>query len=189
MAELENMKVTKQGAGVAPPLKGTGTVLSWLMPVLAIILCAGGGFAVGRLFGTRGSTQNVTAQEQAETASETPQQTTGDPLTGQSWFYDMESVIANLNEPGGTRYVRVGLTLELDSGLKEKDGIVLLEKKMPLLKNWLTLYMANQTVEGIRGETNLRQVQNQISEAFNTGLFGNSQPCIKQVLFKELSIQ
>jgi flagellar basal body-associated protein FliL len=97
--------------------------------------------------------------------------------------------VANLNEPGVTRYVRVTLTLEIDSQLAEKDGITFLEQRKPLLKNWLTLFIANLTLEDIRGERNLRQVQNQIAETFNQGLFPNAQPCVKRILFKELSIQ
>jgi len=73
--------------------------------------------------------------------------------------------------------------------LSEKDGIPFLAERMPLLKNLLTLFIANLTLDDIRGERNLRQVQSQIADTFNQGLFPNAQPCIKRILFKELSIQ
>jgi hypothetical protein len=44
-------------------------------------------------------------------------------------------------------------------------------------------------VEDTRGEKNLRRMQVQISDAFNEGLFPNTKPRIKRVLFKEFSIQ
>ena len=97
--------------------------------------------------------------------------------------------MANLNEPNVSRYVRVTLTLELGNGMAEKDGAPFLDQRKPLLKNWLTLFMSNQTVEDIRGERNLRQVQTQIADMFNQGLFLDQKPCVKRVLFKELSIQ
>lgn len=172
----------------AQPKKGKASkLLTCLVPLLAVALCAGGGFVVGRLFGTRGQAQNVSAAEQPDpTAARPPIKASG---AGSSWYYDLEPVVANLNEPGVTRYVRVTLTLEIDSQLAEKDGITFLEQRKPLLKNWLTLFIANLTLEDIRGERNLRQVQSQIAETFNQGLFPNAQPCVKRILFKELSIQ
>lgn len=172
----------------AQPKKGKASkLLTCLIPLLTIALCAAGGFMVGRLFGTRGQAQNVSAAERPDpTAALPPIKASG---AGPSWYYDLEPVVANLNEPGVTRYVRVTLTLEIDSQLAEKDGITFLEQRKPLLKNWLTLFIANLTLEDIRGERNLRQVQNQIAETFNQGLFPNAQPCVKRILFKELSIQ
>ena len=101
----------------------------------------------------------------------------------------MEPVVANLNEPGVSRYARVGLTLEMDTSMEQKAGAVFLDEKKPLLKHWLTLYLSNQTLEDIRGEKRLRHVQAQISDSFNQGLFPDGKPHIKRVLFKELSIQ
>lgn len=170
------------------PKKGKASkLLTCLVPLLAIVLCAAGGFLIGRLFGTRGQAQNVSAAEQSDPTAALPPIKASD--AGASWYYDLEPVVANLNEPGVTRYVRVTLTLEIDSQLAEKDGIGFLEQRKPLLKNWLTLFISNLTLEDIRGERNLRQVQSQIAETFNQGLFPNAQPCVKRILFKELSIQ
>jgi flagellar basal body-associated protein FliL len=108
---------------------------------------------------------------------------------GEPWFYDIEPIVANLNEPGVTRYVRVALTLEVGNGMATKEGTEFLDQKKPLLKHWLTLYLSNQTIDGVRGEKNLRQVQTQIADALNQGLFPNGKPRIVGVLFKELSIQ
>jgi hypothetical protein len=49
--------------------------------------------------------------------------------------------------------------------------------------------MSNQAVTDIRGEAKLRAVQDEIARMFNTGLWGTGPHHIKQVLFKELSIQ
>jgi flagellar basal body-associated protein FliL len=190
MAEPENVEKKDPEAGQeAKPGKGlVGKVAPWLAPVLAIVVCAGAGFAIGRLFGARGGARTVSAAEKpspAETAApQVPPEQTEEP----SWFYDLEPVIGNLNEPRAVRYVRLGLTLEI-SGMGEKDGIPFLEQRTPLLKNWLTLYLNNLTLEDTRGEKNLRRMQTQIADAFNQSLFPNSSPRIKRVLFKELSIQ
>ena len=46
-----------------------------------------------------------------------------------------------------------------------------------------------RTIEDIRGESHLRRVQTQITDMFNQGLFADQKPCLRRVLFKELSIQ
>jgi flagellar basal body-associated protein FliL len=141
------------------------------------------------MFGTRGKAQTVSAAEQAGPVETTPKKSKPGSEKGEPWFYDVEPIVANLNEPGVTRYVRVALTLEISSGIAAKEGTLLLDQKKPLMKHWLTLYLSNQTVDGIRGEKNLRQVQTQITDALNQGLFPDGKPRIVGVLFKELSIQ
>ena len=187
MADEEKIENSEETTEEASSKGGIGKMLPWLMPVLALVVCAGAGFMVSRFFGTRGSAQNVAAAEAPEPAAALPPLNEADAAA--AWYYDMEAVVANLNEPNVSRYVRVTLTLELGNGLTEKDGLPFIEQRLPLLKNWLTLFMSNQTVEDIRGERNLRQVQSQIADMFNQGLFPDGKPCIKRVLFKELSIQ
>lgn len=190
MADQENIGKDKQSAKeeATPAKGGLSKLLPWLMPALALVICAGAGFAISRFFGTRGAAQNVAAAESAE-----PKDIDLPPLnaadTEATWYYDLDAVVANLNEPNVSRYVRVTLTLEIGNGMADKDGMPYLDQRKPLLKNWLTLFMSNQTIEDIRGEQNLRQVQTQIADMFNQGLFPDAKPCIKRVLFKELSIQ
>jgi flagellar basal body-associated protein FliL len=142
---------------------------------------------VGRLFGTRGGSQTVSAAEQPDISQGL--EASAERGNGKSWYYDLDSVVANLNEPGVSRYVRVGLTLEMDDSMEPKEGTAFLDKKKPLLKHWLTLYLSNQTIEDIRGKERLQHMQAEISDSFNQGLFPDAKPQIKRVLFKEFSIQ
>jgi flagellar FliL protein len=171
------------------PKGGIAKIMPVLVPTLTLLVCAAAGFAVSRMFGAGVVAQTASAQQasSAQTSSE-PEPTTESDKT-ETWYYDLDAVIANLNEPGVTRYVRVALTIEVGNGLAEEAGKVFFDRKKPLMKHWLTLYLSNQTVDGIRGERNLRLVQSQIAEALNQGLFPNTKPKIVRVLFKELSIQ
>jgi flagellar basal body-associated protein FliL len=191
MADPENIENTQQnGRGDKVEQKsGSATLLSWLAPALALLLCGGAGFAVSRLFGTGGSAQNVGAAESTGLEATDPLPPLNEPDASLTWYYDVEPVVVNLNEPNVSRYVRVTLTLELGNGMAEKDGAPFLDQRKPLLKNWLTLFMSNRTTEDIRGEINLRRVQTQIADMFNQGLFPDQKPCVKRVLFRELSIQ
>jgi flagellar basal body-associated protein FliL len=164
--------------------------LPWLITVGAVLVCAGAGFVIGRVFGTRGGAQTAAAAQPAnpaESATVPPLQAGTDGA--KSWYYDLEPVVANLNEPGVSRYVRVGLTLEIDGRMDQKEGTRFFDDKGPLLKHWLTLYLSNLTVEDVRGEENLQHLPTQVADEFNRKLFPNAEPRIKHVLFKEFSVQ
>jgi flagellar basal body-associated protein FliL len=161
------------------------------MPLLIIggvvVVFASAGFLVGRSFGTRGQAQTAAAAQSAESHGSAAED--GATHTNAGWFYELEPVVVNLNEPGVTRYVRISLTLEVASSWVQEEAKLVLDQKKPLLKHWLTLYLSNQTIEDTRGKTNLVRMQSNISDIFNEGLFPNSQPRIMNVLFKEFAIQ
>jgi flagellar basal body-associated protein FliL len=191
MAEQENTEKSKTPEPPAAKAEGPLTkVLPWLIPTLVVLVFAAGGFLVGRLFGTRGQAQNVSGAEPGTPAeparSKEPALKTD---TSQSWYYDLEPVVVNLNEPGVTRYARVGLTLAVSSTIDEKEGKPFLDQKKPLMKHWLTLFLANQTIEDTRGEKNLTRMENQICETLNSNLFPGTKGRIKSVLFREFAIQ
>ena len=106
-----------------------------------------------------------------------------------TWYYDLDPVVANLDVPGVTRYVRTSLTLEISSQIDKQKGTIFLEEKKPLLTNWLTIYLASLGLEDIRGDRNLKRIQSQILDAFNERLFPDAKPQIKHILFKEFAIQ
>lgn len=191
MAEQETMEKDQNPEPESRQAKGPLTrILPWLLPVLIVLIFATMGFLVGRLFGTRGQAQTASGAEPgnpAESARAKEPALKSD--AGQSWYYDLDPVVVNLNEPGVTRYVRIGLTLEVSSTMDEKEGRPFLDQKKPLMKHWLTLYLSNQTLEDTRGEKNLMRMQTQISDTLNTNLFAGSKPRIKNILFKEFAIQ
>lgn len=189
MAEPEKVEKRKDAEPALPPNQGAmakfGPVL---IIVAAVVVFAAGGFVVGRLFGTRGGSQTASAEQAA--ANETALKDL-DPVAdkNEGWFYELDPVVANLNEPGVTRYVRISLTLDITQAWVQEEATLFLDQKKPLMKHWLTLYLANQTIEDTRGERNLVRMQANIRDIFNQGLFPNAQPRIKDVLFKEFAIQ
>jgi flagellar basal body-associated protein FliL len=187
MAEQEK---TDKARGGETPLPEKKSALANIMPLLivggTVVVLATAGFLVGRMFGTRGQAQTAAAASEPE-----PLLKDVDPKDQkkEGWFYELEPVVASLNEPGVTRYVRITLTLEVISDWSLEEAKPILDQKKPLLKHWLTLYLSNQTIEDTRGKTNLLRLQSNISDIFNQGLFPNAQPRIMTVLFKEFAIQ
>ena len=165
------------------------SILTWIIMAVVVVLLAGSGFVLGRLFaGSSSSETTESLQENLPTKEIMPD----DSETGSkdTWYYnDLESVVANLNEPAATRYIRASLKLEISSGLNEEKGKALLEEKKPILTNWLTIYLAGLTLEDIRGDKNLKRIQLQILDAFNEKLFPDAKPQIKHILFKEFVVQ
>ena len=166
--------------------------LPWIIMVVVVLVCAGAGFSVGRLFagpgtpqadvsGSEADAQNPTHDLKADNAS------AGD--AGNVWYYDLDPVVANLNEPSVTRYVRASLTLEMSADMDVKKGTALIEMKKPILINWLTVYLSSLSLDDIRGDKNLRSIQSHIRDAFSEKLFPDSKSQIKQVLIKEFPVQ
>jgi flagellar basal body-associated protein FliL len=169
-----------------------GRLLPWIVMVVVVGVCAGAGFGLGRLFaGSR-------APEAAESDSKPDESTQARDLKADDdsakdskgvWYYDLEPVVANLNEPRVTRYVRASLILEMSSDLDKKKGTALLDAKKPVLINWLFVHLSSLSLEDIRGDENLKRIQSRICEAFNEELFPDSKPQIKQILIKEFPVQ
>lgn len=188
--EQEALQDSKQDSA-DKKTSGPPILLIIIMLVVAII-CAGAGFGLGRLFGNPSITE--TAQPSEDKSTE-PQDLTANPsdLTGAeskgTWYYPLEPVVANLNEPSVTRYVRATLIMEVDAQINKKKGTAYIEEKKPLLTNLLTIYLASLTLEDIRGDTSLKRIQSQLVDSFNEKLFPDAKPQIKRILFKEFAVQ
>ena len=169
-----------------------GRLLPWIVMVVVVAVCAGAGLGLGRLFaGPRQPEPAEPGSARDESAGATDLETTDDSIEDSEnvWYYDLDPVVANLNEPSVTRYVRATLTLQISSDLEKKKGTAILDEKKPILINWLTVYLSSLSLEDIRGDKNLKSIQSHVREAFNEKLFPDSRPQIKQVLIKEFPVQ
>jgi flagellar basal body-associated protein FliL len=169
---------------------GVGGILPWIVTLVIAVLCAGAGLTLGRLFA---------APRTPETAAPVRENPLLDPRflgndsppaadSALTWYYDLEPVTVNLNEPDFARYVRVGVTLEMGANLSPSKGKAFLDQNKILLLNRLTVYLASLSTENLRGKKNLNQVRAQILEMFNKALFPHSEPRIKRILLKQLAI-
>lgn len=159
---------------------GKTGIITWIIIAVSVSLLSGSGFFLGRLMAGSGSPkEGEAAQEEAQTTEEESTD------SQDNWFCDLDPVVANLNVPGATRYVRASITMEMDGELIEVDSEELLNSKKPLLRNWLAVYLAGLSIEDARGDRNLKRIQLEILDSFNEILFPDSKPLVKQILFKE----
>jgi len=178
-ASVENKDEPKQAK------TGIG-IVTWIILAVMVAICAGSGLLLGRLFAGSNKPQMQPSETDQPTSVETDDSTEN---SKGSWYYDLEPVVANLDEPGVTRYVRATITLEISSALEQNKAVKLIEDKKPIITNWLTIYLAGLTLEDARGDKNLKRIQLQILDAFNETLFPDAKPRIKHILFKEFAIQ
>ena len=108
---------------------------------------------------------------------------------GDAWYYNLDPVVANLDEPGTTRYIRTAFILEMSPDISVEKGTAFLEQKKPLIANLLTIYLAGLNIETTRGDKNLKRIQSELCDTFNEQLFPESKPMVKRVLIKEFAIQ
>lgn len=167
-----------------------GRLLPGLVLAAVALSCAGAGFGLGRLFA--GSAEKEAAKSAPGASAEADDLTADDESAEdpkKSWYYDLDPVVANLNEPSVTRYVRATFTLEMSTEVDKKKGAAFLDEKKPILINWLTVYLSSLSLDDIRGDKNLKSIQSRVREAFNEILFPDSKPQIKQLLIKEFPVQ
>jgi flagellar FliL protein len=213
MAE-ETKQETKDTKEPAKGKKPSSGMLVWLIMAVIVIVCAGSGLVLGKLF-AKPQAKTVEANDQNSTGnsagSSTPEKPKKKPAAkkaskhgggeGESKgptalngnYYNLDPVVANINEPGATRYVRLTLTLELDSEADLEAIVQTIEEKKPVITNWLTIYLASLSLDDIQGDKNLKRIQGQILDSFNEKLLSSSdsdsKPVIKSILFKEFAIQ
>jgi len=190
--DREKKKGTQQEKTEKKPGKGAYVrrFLPWIMVVIVAAFCAGAGFGVGRIVGGfRRPEDPAKSQGQEAAPEQNLRQETSQRASDQVWYYNLQPVVANLDEPGVKRYVRATLTLAISSDMDQKKGVAFLDDKRPLLTNWLTIYLASLGIEDIRGDNNLRRVQSQILDTFNQKLFPDAKPQLQGILFREFAVQ
>ena len=155
--------------------------------IVVMVVFGGAGFTLARLLAGSPQSQATGDAEQGQSGNMDAEDSEDGPL--KCWYYHLEPVIANLDVDDVTRYVKASLTLEISVEVDEAEGSAFISEKIPILTNWLTVYLASLHLEDIRGDSNLKRIQSHVMDAFNEKLFPDSKPHIKNVLFKEFAVQ
>ena len=164
------------------------TLYTWL--ILGAVTLAGstGGFALSQLIGGTTPT-DLEAVDEAVDRDEAINAMLAEQADQMPWVEEFEPVLANLDEPGVTRYVRVTITLEMSPELDEVKGREFLETKKMLVRDWLTTYLAGLSLEDVRGSRNLNRIKKDILGECNELLFPKGQPFVERIFFKEFAVQ
>lgn len=163
--------------------------LTWVIMGAVVVLLAGSGFILGRLFAGSSSSETIDPPQEDVQTEEQEVNESGE-ASKDSWYYkDLESVVVNPDEPGATRFIRVGLILEINSELSEEKARAMIEDKKPPLINWLNLYFKSLTLAEMENDGDMKRILSQTCDAFNEILFPDAKPQIKKILIREFNIQ
>lgn len=192
MADTDDKKKEDTKAEKDEQSQQAGTkisILTWIIMTVVVVLLAGSGFVLGRLFAGSSSPETTESfQENSQTKEMIPDDSETD--SKDTWYYnELESVVVNPDEPGATRFVRVGLILEISSGLSKEKAKELIEAKKPPLINWLNLYFKSLTLDEMENDRDMKRILSQICYSFNEMLFPDAKPQIKRILIREFNIQ
>ena len=103
------------------------------------------------------------------------------PATQMGPLLPVDSMIVNLDEPGGNRYLKISFSLELEHDLDDAR-----RQLMPRLRDEVLVYLSSFTVEQIQKPQTKLEIKRKLKDLANK-VFG--QPVAKQVYFKELVMQ
>lgn len=115
---------------------------------------------------------------------------TADQMTPPIFVHPFGEVVVNLNEGRMNRYLRLDITLMVDGDKKaEKAFGVEMEQKKSILTNWLLGFLADMSMDDVRGAAGQNRLRREIQNAFNANLYPDGDDRILDVLFEEFSIQ
>jgi flagellar basal body-associated protein FliL len=161
-------------------------LFTWLILGAVVIAGSTGGFALSQLIGGQDEPAPVTQEDQAQDESLEEMFAPAEDQT--PWPYEsLKPVLANLDEPGVTRYVRVTIMIELSPEFDKVKGQTYLDTKTNDLRDWM--YFAGLSLEDVRGTRNLSRIKKEVTDQFNELLFPDTKPFVQRVLFKEFAVQ
>lgn len=161
---------------------GSKGLLGLVIAIVVVVAAAGAGYVLGRMLGGPEQAQADSSDQQ------TYQGSSGQQDSGEGYkYHEFTPITVNLNHHRMARYIRATITLAIrdeDWKLAEKA----ITAKEPQLKNWLTVYFSERTMEDVRGSKKLNRLRREIRDALNDEL-DETRPLIDQVFFKEFAVQ
>lgn len=189
--EKEPQEEASEDAGQEKKSEGKKKgLLPWIILAVVVPLCAGMGFGLGRLLA--GPKVELVEEEPEEETPDLPDyMNLMDPKGNakDTWFHELDAVVANLNDPGASRYIRVSFTLEMNGKMPQEKTIAYLAKENYVIKDLIYKYLAAQSLKDMQGGRNLNRVPIEIKDLLNQAVFPDMEPPIVNVLYREHAIQ
>ncbi len=160
-----------------PPTKG-GTRITWIV-ILAcgLLALAAGGALPYFLLHSSGHDNSSKSDELHGLGS-----------ADKHAYVQFGEVIVNLNEDRLTRYLKVKILLVCDVR-EEKTLTDLVQKRKPLLKNWLIAHLSDKSLQDVSGASGVNKLRREIWHQFNTELYSDGSERILDIFFEEFVVQ
>ncbi|MEW6266643.1 MAG: flagellar basal body-associated FliL family protein [Thermodesulfobacteriota bacterium] len=164
----------------AAPQGGGKKKLLLLVIILVVVL---GGAAAALTFLAPGLVPGLgkKAEKKADAAHAEPAAGKTD-AAGPGALYPMKTIIVNLMDPGGKRYLKATLSLEMDREPLKAE----VDAKLPQIQDSILILLSSQTYDDISTMEGKTQLRNQIVSRCNTILKTGK---IRTVYFSEFVVQ
>ncbi len=172
--EVEEKKETKEGEE-EPKKKGKLPVKLIVIVLVALILIGGGVF--GWIMFTKGSDSD---SPKGKTSSKENKKVEDEAAFGK--IFSFETFIVNLNDPGGNRYLKTKIELELSPTSLETE----LVGRLPQLRDVVLLHLSSKSLEDIQGTTGKIALRNELIMRLNQAL---KKTKIRNLYFTEFVVQ
>lgn len=103
-------------------------------------------------------------------------------------YVQFGEVVVNLNEDRLTRYLKVKFLLVCDAR-EEKALAELVQKRKPVLKNWLLAHLSDKSLQEVSGASGVNKLRREIWHQFNTELYSDGSEKILDIFFEEFVVQ
>lgn len=165
------------------------SLIGWIITGVIAFVCAAGGYNVSNIFAESQSVDKKKEVSKADTEGIPEKLVNPNLETAETWTYSLEPVVANLNEPGVTRFIRMTVIIELSEKMNQTEGEIFLDEKKIYLRDWLQQYLAEQTLDDVSGGSNQARIKVEIKENFNRILFSESRPLVTKIMLQGYAIQ
>ncbi|MDQ7032289.1 MAG: flagellar basal body-associated FliL family protein [Desulfonauticus sp.] len=162
-----------------------GGKLKWIIIIFVLLgLLGGGGFFAYKKFFAPKKKEEV--QQQTEEAQQPEEKKTDDKQAeqqvGPTEIYTLPTLIVNLADPLGRRYLKISMDVELQN----KKVVAELEKKLPQIKDSLIMLLTSKTFSDISTIEGKLELKNEIIARL-TQILGKGK--VLQVYFTEFVVQ
>ncbi len=170
--------------------KKKSKLLLILILLLVLALVGGGGFfAYKKFFAKNKEETKVEKKEQKIEEAKEEQKKKGDkgqekeslPAI-QTKLVQLPTILVNLADPLGRRYLKISIELEVKGTEPEK----LIEKKMPIIKDTLILLLSSKTFDDLSTLDKKYKLKMEIAQRLNQIL---EKPIVTNVFFTEFLVQ
>jgi flagellar protein FliL len=103
-------------------------------------------------------------------------------------YVSFGEAIVNLNEDRLTRYLKVKILLVADAS-EDKPLTELIQKKKPILKNWLIAHLSDKSLQEVSGASGVNKLRREIWHQFNSELYPDGSEKILDIFFEEFVVQ
>lgn len=165
----------------APEEAKKGGMLKLIIIGVAVVVLGVGGFFGWQLF--MGDEPAAEDQAQPEAAQEKDKEKAAPTEEAPKSLVKMEPFIVNLADPGGKRYLKLTLSLDVADELLKAE----VEKRMPRIRDSLLLLLSSKTYEDLAPVSGKIKLRNQVLSIVNRSLGGGDG--VHAVYFSEFVIQ